>query len=328
MPLVATRERVDEAIDTYVRDLAALERVASQTDEPATFRSFEEVTAKVLAACASYEGQASEDDLAAARRDFRERTAPWFSQSVGMSHTRNWPRGYQGDYEVLEWIYAGVPQSVTTLGVVLDTYLLSRAMAAAARGRLASLCGLLRAELRSRSPEARVLSVACGSCRDLFQLALEVCNAKSYLTCVDRDKDALRYARRLLLAGGIATERVSLLQMNALRLVSLPEARKRLGTQDVIYSVGFFDYLDDERVARLLKTWYELLRPGGAMIVAMKDVTAFDPRMYRWLIDWTAFHGRTEASMSRLFDEAGIPKDQRRTSRDETGIVVFWRASR
>jgi predicted SAM-dependent methyltransferase len=138
----------------------------------------------------------------------------------------------------------------------------------------------------------------------------------------------LKYAERLLLASGIPSDRLSFRQMNALRLVSLKEALSRFGEQDIVYSVGFLDYLDDDRVSRLLKTWYQLLRPGGALVVAMKDVTRFEPYTYRWMIDWTAFRGRTEEVMEKVFDAAEIPSSLRKSERDPSGIVLLWHAVR
>jgi extracellular factor (EF) 3-hydroxypalmitic acid methyl ester biosynthesis protein len=236
-----------------------------------------------------------------------------------MTHARKWPHGYQGDYEILEWIYEGLPRSESRLGTVLDSYLLSRTMATAARGRRTQLCDILLRELREREGSARILSIACGSCRDVFDIAGEIQRTNSHVACVDRDSDALAYAKRLLLASGISPDLLSFHQMNALRLVSHKEASRR---------VGFLDYLDGDRVGRLLKTWYQLLKPGGVLVVAMKDVTRFEPYVYRWLIDWTAFSGRTEEEMVRVFDAAQIPKNSRKMFRDPSGVVLLWHAVR
>jgi extracellular factor (EF) 3-hydroxypalmitic acid methyl ester biosynthesis protein len=245
-----------------------------------------------------------------------------------MTHARKWPHGYQGDYEILEWIYEGLPRSESRLGTVLDSYLLSRTMATAARGRRTQLCDILLRELREREGSARILSIACGSCRDVFDIAGEIQRTNSHVACVDRDSDALAYAKRLLLASGISPDLLSFHQMNALRLVSHKEASRRFGELDIVYSVGFLDYLDGDRVGRLLKTWYQLLKPGGVLVVAMNDVTRFEPYVYRWLIDWTAFSGRTEEEMVRVFDAAQIPKNSRKMFRDPSGVVLLWHAVR
>jgi hypothetical protein len=60
----------------------------------------------------------------------------------------------------------------------------------------------------------------------------------------------------------------------------------------------------------------------------MKDVTRFEPYTYRWMIDWTAFRGRTEEVMEKVFDAAEIPSSLRKSERDPSGIVLLWHAVR
>ncbi len=322
------RQTLDNAVALYTSRLTEIEAEAARFSDRELFQEIDTATAEVLGACAKYEGSATPDETRAACAEFHRQTEPWFSQSAGMTHARKWPHGYQGDYEILEWIYAGLPRSESRLGAVLDSYLLSRTMAIAARGRKTLLCDLLLRELRERETSARILSIACGSCRDVFDIAGEIQRTNSHVACVDRDSDALAYAKRLLLASGISPDRLGFHQLNALRLVSPKEAIRRFGELDIVYSVGFLDYLDDDRVGRLLKTWYQLLKPGGALVVAMKDVTRFEPYSYRWLIDWTGFRGRTEAEMAGVFDAAQIPENSRKMSRDPSGVVLLWRAVR
>jgi SAM-dependent methyltransferase len=324
----SARLELNNAVAQYTTQLAELETRAGQVDNAQLFADLERSTAVLLDACMVFEKTADASELREARAAFHQETAPWFVQSAGMAHTRTWPRGYQGDYRVLEWIYEGLPQSESAFGGLLDSFLLSRKMAIAARGRKTQLCDMLLRELRSRDTAMRILSIACGSCRDIFDVAGEIQRTKSHVTCVDHDSEALAYARRLLLASGIPFDQITFDQMNALRLVSLREALRRFGEQDIVYSVGFLDYLDDDRVGRLLSTWYQLVRPGGSLIVAMKDVTRFEPYTYRWLIDWTGFRGRREEEMAGLFDTAGIPAELRTAVRDPSGVVVLWHVTR
>lgn len=319
---------LDQAVDRYTNQLASFEARAEELGDHALFDEIERATADVLAACAQFEANVPQDEISLARARFFDRTRPWFEQSAFMTRGRVWPRGYQGDYETLEWVYHGLPRSTTRIGVALDRIFLSRIMAIAARDRRSEMSQILRTELHARPSGQQILSIACGSCRDLFDIASDIRRHQARVTCVDRDPDALEYGRHLLHVGGIPTEMLAFQQLNALRLVSLNEALRRFGEQDIVYSVGFLDYLDDDRVARLLRAWYGVLRPGGALVVAMKDVTGFEPYTYRWLVDWTRFQGRRQETMVALFDAAEIPVDARSCVRDASGIIVFWRASR
>ena len=45
--------------------------------------------------------------------------------------------------------------------------------------------------------------------------------------------------------------------------------------EDVIYSVGYFDYLPDDFLAKLLHSLHQLLNPGGKLIAAFKDASRY-----------------------------------------------------
>ena len=65
---------------------------------------------------------------------------------------------------------------------------------------------------------------------------------------------------------------------------------KEFGQQDVIYSVGLFDYLDDDVLTRLLGTLYRLLSPGGRLITSFKDSRRYATFDNKWLLTGMLFY--------------------------------------
>jgi trans-aconitate methyltransferase len=121
---------------------------------------------------------------------------------------------------------------------------------------------------------------------------------------------------------------VSFVTYNALRLFDLDIAKAEFGRQDVIYSVGYFDYLPDDFLIKMLRSLYTLLNPGGTLIAAFKDADHYRSQEYHWMLDWDGFLQRKTPDFERLLAEAGIPKSAMAETRDKTGIIAFYSITR
>ena len=71
--------------------------------------------------------------------------------------------------------------------------MLSSSLGVGVRERIITMRELLKKELSSRS-NPKVLDVACGSCREVFELAPEIKASGAKFTCVDIDTAALDFA--------------------------------------------------------------------------------------------------------------------------------------
>lgn len=258
--------------------------------------------------------------------EFRRRTEEHFSKSRLIQHARTWPHGYTGDYEMLEAIYRNEPLS-TGLGYYLDICFLSTVLATAVRGRKVFMRSLLAEELKQRQG-LKILNLASGSGREIQELAGEVRASGAMVTCVDYDPDALRFSEGLFSAGGLLPNHVILRKYNVQKMVSRERNEKEFNAQDVIYSIGLFDYLGDELLVRLLGALYDLLKPGGKLVASFKDCRRYDHRYNQWMVDWATFFQRTEEACRTLFDRAGFPPASLAVHRDCSGVIVFFIASR
>jgi SAM-dependent methyltransferase len=277
----------------------------------------------MLDACAEYERNESDPfALKEAQVEFRETTNPILSKSYCINRTRTWPQGHQGDFYTLELAYKNTPLS-EGIGYYLDRYLLSSRLADGVRERIMMLRALLRKELYARQ-KAKVLDVACGSCREVFELASDIKASDAKLTAVDLDDDALNFALDRLAHAGLTEDHVEIRKYNALRIFDFETALIEFGMQDVIYSVGYFDYLPDDFLIKLLNSLYKLLSPGGKLIAAFKDVNRYRPQLYHWLANWDGFLQRTEDDFERIFHYSDIPEVALSMSRVDSGAVVFY----
>jgi hypothetical protein len=123
-------------------------------------------------------------------------------------------------------------------------------------------------------------------------------------------------------------QQVSFRKYNALRMVSYERNLKEFGRQDIIYSMGFFDYVKDDIIIRMLNACYSLLNPHGMLIAPFKDCGRYGTQEYHWFVDWDAFYQRTDEESRALFAEAGIPDSELTAVRDGSGVIIFYVVSK
>lgn len=322
-------ELLETKIDNYVEQLSNFEQkcTSASSDREKLLDELTILNDSMLETCAKFEQQTSDAYvIKAAQASFRKKTNPILSQSYCINRCRTWPRGQQGDFETLEIAYKNTPLS-EGIGYYLDKYLLSTTLGVGVRDRIEKLRKLLQEELTSRHAP-KVLDVACGSCREVFELAPNIISSGAKFTCVDLDHDALDFARDRLGFVGLLLDQVELLTYNALRMFDYETAMAEFGKQDIIYSVGYFDYLPDDFLVKLLNTLYTLLNPGGKLIMAYKDAARYRSQIYHWLVDWDGFKQRVEPDFDRLFYLADIPSSALAMARVESGSIVFYTATK
>jgi hypothetical protein len=70
-----------------------------------------------------------------------------------------------------------------------------------------------------------------------------------------------------------------------------------LPPQDLIYSVGLLDYLTDRRAASLVRRLYDLVAPGGLLIIGnMNETPLSNLWPMEFITDWSLYY-RTDQQM-------------------------------
>lgn len=321
-------KRLDGATGLFINQLEEIEKKCFDPEADSQ-KLLNEVTAAisaVLDACEKFELEVTDINIIRdARIRFHEKTNHILSKSYLINRARTWPQGYQGDFKMLETIYRNSPLS-EGIGYYLDFCSLNVPLAEAVRNRIRKLEEILRDELLKRQKPS-VLNIACGSCREVFELANEIEKSGAKFTCIDLDNDALSFAANRLSYTSISTlssNQVKLRKYNALRVFDDELNMSEFGKQDIIYSVGFFDYLQSDFLSNMLGALYNLLNPGGMLIAAFKDARRYRHQEFHWIADWDGFLQRDEEDFRRIFSEAKIPDSAISEMREESGVIVFY----
>lgn len=242
------------------------------------------------------------------------------SQICERSYTK--PRGYAGDFQVIDMIYAKRRTGVGRLGPLLDEYFLSISVAKAVRNRRGLLLECFLELLGDSPPDrVRITSLACGPAREIFDLFERIDDPQKVLfNCLDLDFQALSAVSR------VAEERhveqsVRLMQENLI-LLATGRRESSLPPQDLMYSIGLIDYFQDKLVIQLLNWIFDSLRPGGKAILGNFDPRCPDRAFMDHLLEWRLIY-RSPDDMRRLFASSKFGDRPVDIRYEQQGINLF-----
>lgn len=192
------------------------------------------------------------------------------------------PRGYSGDASLLDIYYKHpsadeIVASSTELGREIYAYTSEAASSAAGRERRDILARTVDATAE-RVENAEVLAIACGHLREAeLSRALAEKKLKRWVG-LDQDPISVGIVNRDL--AGTAVEAIDGSVKGILRRAY------NLGTFDLVYASGLYDYLPRAVGIRLLQRAMEFVKPGGEFLFAnFSDEITTDGYMETFM-DW------------------------------------------
>lgn len=197
------------------------------------------------------------------------------------------PRGYAGDAVMIDYIYgtgdvALLPDSAAAKS--LFAYTSSSPPSRAVRyrrHRLAHLIDTCATEQIHRSQRGlRILSVASGHGRELELSAAFRSGLISEFVALDQDAASLEELNRIYASG---PTKITTLEMG---VKSLLGGKHGLGSFDLIYSAGLYDYLDTPLATRLTAKLFSLLNPNGRLMYANFAMDIFSIGYMEAAMDW------------------------------------------
>jgi extracellular factor (EF) 3-hydroxypalmitic acid methyl ester biosynthesis protein len=233
------------------------------------------------------------------------------------------PRGYAGDAELLDIIYRrdwrGVEMTPTRVGQAIFNFTICCRAPSAVRQRRELLAKMID-EACGRTASPHILSVACGHLRELA-LSGEF-RAGKVGRFVGLDQDALSLAE---VARSLPDVPVETVPGSIKLLFGSTLAKEKF---DFIYTAGLYDYLDEKFAQRLTKRMFEMLRPGGRLLVVNFRPGVEDVGYMEAFMNWKLIY-RDTAAMERL--SAGVSSAalaRQHLSDDPTKTLVFLELDR
>ncbi len=234
------------------------------------------------------------------------------STATMQGHSFQKPFGYPGDFQVIDKIYQMYvcPQEHLCKW---DIFYHQQKAAKAVRNRKIYFKELLK-DLENAQPtsEIRVLDIAGGPARDVFEYLCCDTSGRVIFDCVDMDVNAIEFAGTLCASFHRNT---NFINANAFRFRCTQK-------YDYIWSAGLFDYLNDRQFLFMLQRYLPCLKAGGSMVVG--NFTTNNPtRPYMEIVnDWCLCH-RDENKLEKLAIQAGFDRDNIAVGREPEKLNLF-----
>lgn len=229
------------------------------------------------------------------------------------------PRGYAGDAEMIDLIYAPEeqwPEPVATpLGLDIYRYTSSAPAAAGVRARRGFVADLID-ETTTARPGCDIMAIAAGHLREASLTTAFRRGRIGKFVALDSDPVSLQEVDRSYGRYGITTIPSPFAQLITNRL--------KVGTFDLIYTTGLFDYLNENTGRRLVTTMFDMLNPGGQLVVANFLPGIRDVGFMETFMDWKLIY-RSRQDMVNLtmeIDEAEL-RDLSLFTEDNQNIIFL-----
>jgi extracellular factor (EF) 3-hydroxypalmitic acid methyl ester biosynthesis protein len=214
------------------------------------------------------------------------------------------PRGYAGDAVLIDMIY--FPQetdlsSTSSIGQQVYRFNTNTPLSRTLRKRMKLTSDYID-NFTKEHPQANILSVASGHCREL-QYSSSIKNGEiARFVALDNDETSLEFMRKQY--GDLKIEPAPL------AVSDIVKGKAELGKFDLIYSAGLYDYLSNRFAQRLTKQLYDMLTPGGKLMLVNIASKYNEIGYLESYMNW-AMIGRNERQTLELATE--LKTDERAT---------------
>jgi extracellular factor (EF) 3-hydroxypalmitic acid methyl ester biosynthesis protein len=218
----------------------------------------------------------------------------FFARSPFLSRAMQKPLGYAGDYEMMNMLYREHREGTTLFGKALNVYATQQPVARANINRIEFIGAKIRAAIANK-PEGRVriASVGCGPAHEVFALlsARPELGPRLDVALIDQEERAIAHCERTLAPLAARTNAtIRVIKASARRLLTDQKLGDALGTSDLVYSAGLFDYLADRSFSALLAVLHAAVAPGGTLLVGNVAEDNPDRWAMEYFTEWFLYH--------------------------------------
>jgi extracellular factor (EF) 3-hydroxypalmitic acid methyl ester biosynthesis protein len=271
-------------------------------------------------------GELDRDQHAEYRAYLHEHVGALFACSPFLQRARTKPLGYAGDYEMMNMLYRDHAEGSTLFGKAMNLYATRSPVAQANINRIEFL-GQRILETMARVPKGRIkiASIGCGPAQEIntFLTKHPELGERLDVSLVDQEERAISYCERALAPIAARTHaKVQVIRESVRRLLTDRKLGQALGTCDLIYSAGLFDYFNDRTFDALLRTLQDAVAEGGTL--AIGNVAAQNPNRWamEYFTEWFLNHRSPEELVERARTLNPAPRAIETTA-EPLGVNLF-----
>ncbi|MDR3502634.1 MAG: hypothetical protein P4L79_08635 [Legionella sp.] len=229
---------------------------------------------------------------------------------------REWPRGYPGDFETIDYLYFKQNNHPKyTLKWLVEEYFYTLPVTQQHRNKVTYQANLIK-EAILKNNNAKIAVLACGGGIDLglCEDIIKDSNATIYIN--DQDKDAIK--RTISRCSKIA-DRLYPIETDILRAV------KKLSKEpgfNLVVAGGVFDYLNDKISIHLIHQAYEMLDDKGQFLFT--NISKDNPIRVgmEYILNWQLIM-RSQEDIYALCHASNVGRDAVTISKEDTNLTYL-----
>ncbi len=299
-------------------------RSSSALDQPRQLKeAAQELRAPVIASLNSlferFEiiSQQIPPDKQAAHRAFGQRQLhPHLLCAPFINRTYTKPLGYAGDYEMMNMIVRNGFEGNSLFAMLVNSYLLDQAPAHAVRGRVVFLYYKIASESGRMARMGKQTDIFCVACGPAWEASNFISNhpladsARFHL--LDFNEETLDHTTRKMQDIRKKHNRRTHVKMikNSVQNLLRAGARsvKKPAEYDMVYCSGLYDYLNDTTCQQLNNHLFDLVRPGGLLVVGNFAPTTPIQNFMGHFLEWFLIY-RVGREILALAPESANPEN-------------------
>jgi hypothetical protein len=237
------------------------------------------------------------------------------------AHSYKKPRGYAGDAALLDYIYghAPPPPQTSLLGREIFKFTCNSHAPRSVRARAGVLAEMID-QTADEFPSPRILSIACGHVRELHRSKAVSAGKIGEFLALDQDTQSLDHV-----ASEFAPANVKPVLASVRSILAEKSTFERL---NLVYAAGLYDYLSDRVAARLTRLMFDMLAPGGRLLVANFTPRLGDIGYMETFMAWDLIYREPDQMTSLAKDIASSEWHSHRLFWDEQESIVFLEISK
>lgn len=232
------------------------------------------------------------------------------------------PLGYAGDYEMVNMMLRDPKEGSSIFAKTINALNLKTGPVLAHRNRIDILCSYLSRitfENSIKHQQSKVLNIGCGPAIEIQRFLRDspLSNECTFIL-LDFNEQTIDHTKSNLQNTCSTYNRsaaVSFLKRSVNELAKKPKDNiSELPTSsfDLVYCAGLFDYLSDKLCSRLLKMFFEWVKPGGSVLVTNVHKCNTSLQWMEHVLEWYLVYRDSEdmisispaPSRSRIFNDA------------------------
>lgn len=218
------------------------------------------------------------------------------------------PRGYAGDYEMMNHLYRNEIVGKTLFDQCMHKYFIDEPAGAAVKNRGYYLFDKITECTKAYTGSApfKAVSVASGPAMEM-QLFIQKDYPKNFkmeFTCLDQDEESLKHAQKQLMSLERSLNTGAAFKFNNMAIKNVIVGGLPEKEYDLIYSAGLFDYFSEPVAVMAATKMAESLKPGGKLIIGNFSKNNPSVPFMELVLDWHLIY-RSEEELINMFKGIG-----------------------